>query len=88
MKPGDMMICDARGIISSIVYGPDQRTRITPKTTRVLFTVYARPGSTRRRCAFIWRTSRRTSWSFRQAPEPRFSKSAAPSEVVRNRRDH
>jgi len=44
MKPGDMMISDARGVISSIVYGPDQRTRITPKTTRVLFTVYAPPG--------------------------------------------
>lgn len=44
MKPRDMMISDARGIISSVVYGPDQRTRITPKTTRVLFTVYAPPG--------------------------------------------
>jgi len=43
MKPGDMMISDARGIISSVVYGPDQRTQITPKTTRVLFTVYAPP---------------------------------------------
>ena len=39
MKPGDMMISDARGVISSIVYGPDQRTRITPETTRVLLTV-------------------------------------------------
>lgn len=44
MKPGDMMISDARGVISSIVYGPDQRTRITPETTRVLLTVYAPPG--------------------------------------------
>ena len=44
MKPGDMMISDARGIISSVIYGPDQRTRITPKTERVLFTVYAPPG--------------------------------------------
>lgn len=44
MKPRDMMISDARGIISSIVYGPDQRTRITPETQRVLFTVYAPPG--------------------------------------------
>ena len=44
MKAGDMMISDARGIISSIVYGPDQRTRITPETQRVLFTVYAPPG--------------------------------------------
>jgi len=44
MKPGDMMISDARGIISSIVYGPDQRTRITSRTTHVLFTVHAPPG--------------------------------------------
>ena len=44
MKAGDMMISDARGIISSIVYGPDQRTRITPETKHVLFTVYAPPG--------------------------------------------
>jgi len=44
MKPGDMMIADSRGIISSVIYGPDQRTRITPKTTRVLFTAYVPPG--------------------------------------------
>ena len=44
MKPGDMMISDARGIISSVVYGPDQRTQITPETKHVLFTVYAPPG--------------------------------------------
>jgi len=43
-KPGDMTISDARGVISSVVYGPDRRTRITPKTQRVLFTVYAPPG--------------------------------------------
>jgi len=44
VKPGDMMISDALGIISSVIYGPDQRTRIRPTTTRVLFTVYAPPG--------------------------------------------
>jgi len=44
MKPGDMMISDARGLISSVIYGPDQRTKITTETTRVLFTVYAPPG--------------------------------------------
>jgi DNA/RNA-binding domain of Phe-tRNA-synthetase-like protein len=44
LKPDDMIIADARGVISSIVYGPDQRTRITPRTQRVLFTVYAPPG--------------------------------------------
>jgi len=41
---GDMMISDSRGIISSIIYGPDKRTQITPDTQHVLFTVYAPPG--------------------------------------------
>jgi len=43
-KPADMMIADAQGIISSILYGPDRRTCITPKTQRALFTVYAPQG--------------------------------------------
>ena len=41
---GDMMISDSQGIISSIIYGPDKRTQITPDTKHVLFTVYAPPG--------------------------------------------
>jgi len=44
LKPNDMMISDTQGVISSVIYGPDQRTRITPQTRRVLFTVYAPPG--------------------------------------------
>ena len=44
VKAGDMMIADAQGIISSVLYGPDQRTRITAGTKQVLFTVYAPPG--------------------------------------------
>jgi DNA/RNA-binding domain of Phe-tRNA-synthetase-like protein len=44
LKAGDMFIADARGILSSILYGPDQRTQITPATRRALFTVYAPPG--------------------------------------------
>jgi len=44
LKPGDMMIADAQGIISSVLYGPDRRTRITPETRQVFFTVYAPPG--------------------------------------------
>jgi len=44
LKAGDMMIADAEGVISSVLYGPDQRTRIRPETRRVLFTVYAPPG--------------------------------------------
>ena len=44
LKSGDMMISDATSIISSVLYGPDQRTRITPETKQVLFTVYVPPG--------------------------------------------
>lgn len=44
LKPGDMLIGDQTGVISSIIYGPDQRTQITPGTRNVVFTVYAPPG--------------------------------------------
>lgn len=44
LKPGDMMIADAQGVISSVLYGPDRRTRIRPETRQVLFTVYAPAG--------------------------------------------
>ena len=44
LKPGDMFITDEQGVMSSIIYGPDQRTQITPSTHEVLFTVYAPPG--------------------------------------------
>jgi len=44
LKAGDMMISDQNGVISSIVYGPDQRTQITPDTRNVIFTAYAPPG--------------------------------------------
>jgi DNA/RNA-binding domain of Phe-tRNA-synthetase-like protein len=50
LKRGDMYIADSSpgaswgGILSSIVYGPDHRTQITPQTEKVLFTVYAPPG--------------------------------------------
>ncbi|MFZ5864405.1 MAG: phenylalanine--tRNA ligase beta subunit-related protein [Thermodesulfobacteriota bacterium] len=43
-KPGDMIISDAQAIISSVIYGPDRRTRITENTRRVLFTTYGVPG--------------------------------------------
>jgi DNA/RNA-binding domain of Phe-tRNA-synthetase-like protein len=42
-RQGDMRISDAMGIISSIIYGPDNRTAIGPETKDLLFTVYA-PG--------------------------------------------
>jgi DNA/RNA-binding domain of Phe-tRNA-synthetase-like protein len=44
LKPGDMMIADAEGILSSVIYGPDSRTRITSETRQVFFTVYVPPG--------------------------------------------
>jgi len=44
LKAGDMYFADRLGIISDIIYGPDQRTSITPLTTRVIFTTYAPPG--------------------------------------------
>jgi DNA/RNA-binding domain of Phe-tRNA-synthetase-like protein len=44
LKAGDMFIRDEAGILSSIIYGPDQRTQITPDTRAVAFTVYAPPG--------------------------------------------
>lgn len=44
VKPNDMIIKDSMGIISSLIYGPDKRTRITHSTHNVLFTVYGVPG--------------------------------------------
>ena len=41
---GDMMMVDGEGIISSVLQGPDWRTRITPETREVLFAVYAPAG--------------------------------------------
>ena len=43
-KPGDMLVTDAQGVISSVVYGPDYRTRITAASRDILFSVYAPPG--------------------------------------------
>ncbi len=43
LKAGDMYIRDSAGVISSIIYGPDQRTAIAAQTHNVIFTVYA-PG--------------------------------------------
>jgi DNA/RNA-binding domain of Phe-tRNA-synthetase-like protein len=42
--PGDMCIRDGAGIVSSIVYGPDDRTRLGAATTRAVFTTYAPTG--------------------------------------------
>jgi DNA/RNA-binding domain of Phe-tRNA-synthetase-like protein len=41
LKAADMFIRDEAGVISSIIYGPDQRTAINAQTRHVVFTVYA-----------------------------------------------
>jgi DNA/RNA-binding domain of Phe-tRNA-synthetase-like protein len=43
-KSDDMLMADESGVISSILYGPDQRTQINEKTRNVLFAVYAPEG--------------------------------------------
>ncbi len=44
VKAQDMILSDTAGIISSIIYGPDRRTRIDPETRQAVYTVYAPAG--------------------------------------------
>ncbi|PKN98792.1 MAG: hypothetical protein CVU42_11280 [Chloroflexi bacterium HGW-Chloroflexi-4] len=44
LKKGDLYITDEQGILSAVIYGPDQRTQIIPGTKNALFTVYAPDG--------------------------------------------
>jgi DNA/RNA-binding domain of Phe-tRNA-synthetase-like protein len=44
LQPGDMFIRDEAGILSSILYGPDDRTQIRPATRQAIFCVYAPAG--------------------------------------------
>jgi DNA/RNA-binding domain of Phe-tRNA-synthetase-like protein len=46
LRQGDMLMRDAVGIISAVIYGPDQRTRLNENSQRVLFTTYAPEGIT------------------------------------------
>ena len=41
LHAGDMLMRDRDGIISAVIYGPDQRTQLHAGTKRVLFTTYA-----------------------------------------------
>jgi len=41
---GDMCIRDSTAIVSSVVYGPDDRTGLQPDTTAAVFTTYAPAG--------------------------------------------
>jgi DNA/RNA-binding domain of Phe-tRNA-synthetase-like protein len=42
--PGDMCIRDGGGIVSSVVYGPDDRTRLSDDSQTAVFTTYAPAG--------------------------------------------
>jgi hypothetical protein len=57
-----MHIRDEAGVLSSVLYGPDDRTRITPGTRRALFCVYApagiAPAAVERHLADIARAAR------------------------------
>ena len=44
LKEGDLFIRDQEGILSSVIYGPDQRTQIRPETEQAVFTTYGPPG--------------------------------------------
>jgi len=47
LKSGDLYIRDGLGVLSSVIYGPDQRTRIQPDTSRAVYTTYGPPGISR-----------------------------------------
>ena len=44
LKAGDMFISDTQGVLSAVIYGPDQRTQINSETRNAVFTVYAPEG--------------------------------------------
>lgn len=44
LKEGDLYIRDQEGVLSSVIYGPDHRTRIRKDTSRVVYTTYGPPG--------------------------------------------
>jgi len=44
LKEGDMYIRDQEGILSSVIYGPDQRTQIHLGTDQAVFTTYGPTG--------------------------------------------
>jgi DNA/RNA-binding domain of Phe-tRNA-synthetase-like protein len=47
LKEGDLYIRDKQGVISSVIYGPDQRTQIQSTTNQVVYTTYAPSGISR-----------------------------------------
>jgi DNA/RNA-binding domain of Phe-tRNA-synthetase-like protein len=44
VPPGDMLMRDALSVVCTVIYGPDQRTAITPQTRTALYVTYVPPG--------------------------------------------
>ncbi len=44
LKASDLYIHDQKGILSSVIYGPDQRTQVTLDTDQAVYTTYGPPG--------------------------------------------
>lgn len=44
LKPNDMMMCDAKGVVCTVIYGQDQRTAISLKTCRAFYVSYVPAG--------------------------------------------
>jgi len=44
LKANDLYSADSTGVLSSVIYGPDRRTRIQSTTEAALFTTYGVPG--------------------------------------------
>jgi DNA/RNA-binding domain of Phe-tRNA-synthetase-like protein len=44
LKAGDMYMADDLGVISAVIPGPDDRTKISSATSEAMFAVYAAPG--------------------------------------------
>ena len=44
LKPDDMMMADAHGVVCTILYGQDKRTAVSPATRRALYVAYAPSG--------------------------------------------
>lgn len=50
-KPGDMIVRDAEGVIASVLYGPDFRTRLRAESSAALFGAWCPAGLTAARVA-------------------------------------
>jgi DNA/RNA-binding domain of Phe-tRNA-synthetase-like protein len=62
LKPNDLFIRDDEGVLSSVLYGPDSRTRIASDTSRIVFTAYAPGGIDTGKVAEHLRALRENVW--------------------------